>query len=158
MIRKIRVAVARTTRPIYLAAISATLFFAVGLQSLNAHPDVLTRHLIYTSIFFSCVWIACHLFSAGLDRRLRLEGVSPETAGDLIYTFVIYLEVIKHIVGLSFTLGWIAGVMACWEYLGDRIFLIPLAASLAVSLTAFLITFGFSTFTDQLSWPGKDDD
>jgi hypothetical protein len=158
MLRKIRVAVVKSTRPVYLAALSATLFFAAGLQTLNAHPGVLARHAIYSGIFFACIWAACRLFAMGLDRRLKLEGYSTETAGDMVYTFVIYLEVIKHVVGLSFTLGWIAGVMFCWDYLGDRFFLVPLAASLGVSLVAFVITYGFSSFTDQLRWPVKDEE
>ena len=158
MMQKIRVAVARSTRPVYLAALSATVFFAVGIQNLNTQSDVFARHAIYTGIFFLCTWTACRLFSSSLDRRLRLEGVTPESAGDMIYTFVIYLEVIKHVVGISFTLGWIAGVMAAWEYLGDRFFMVPLGVSLAVSLTAFAVTYGISTFTDHLRWPAKDEE
>ena len=158
MLRKIRVAVVRSTRPVYLAAFSATLFFAAGLQTLNTQPGVLARHAIYSSIFFACMWAACRLFADGLNRRLQLEGYTADTAGDMIYTFVIYLELIKHVVGLSFTLGWIAGVMACWEFLGDRFFLVPLGASLGVSLFAFAVTYGISTFTDQLRWPAEEDE
>jgi hypothetical protein len=76
----------------------------------------------------------------------------------MITTFVLYLEIIKHVVGVSFTLGWIAGVMACWDFLGGRMLMVPVTASLAVSLTAFLVTFGFSSFVDQLRWPAKDDE
>ena len=158
MFRKIRVAVAKSTRPVYLAGLTASLFFAAGIQNLSAHPDVLARHAIYTGIFFSCMWAACRLFSSSLDRRLRLEGVEPNAAGDMVYTFVIYLEIIKHVVGVSFTLGWIAGTMACWEYLGDRFFMVPLGSSLAISLVAFLVTFGFSSFADTLRWPAKEDE
>ena len=158
MFQKIRVAVVKNTRPVYLAAFSATLFFAVGLQNLTAHADTFTRHAIYSSVFFACVWIACRLFADGLNRRLQLEGYTAETAGDMIYTFVIYMELLKHVVGFSFTVGWIAGVMACWEFLGDRMIMVPLGASLAVSLTAFIVSFGFAAFTDQLRWPVKEDE
>ena len=75
----------------------------------------------------------------------------------MIYTFVIYLEIIKHVVGVSFTLGWIAGVMFCLEYLGDKMFLVPFGASLAVSMVAFLVTFGISTFVDNLHWPSEEE-
>ena len=158
MIQKVRVAVAKKTRPVYVAALSAALFFAIGIQNLNTQSDVFARHAIYSVIFFVCSWIACRLFSSSLDRRLRLEGATPDTASDLIYTFVIYLEVIKHVVGISFTLGWIAGVMAAWEFLGDRFIMVPIGVSLAVSLTAFAVTYGFSTFTDHLRWPAKDEE
>lgn len=158
MIQKIRVAVAKRTRPIYVAALSASLFFAIGTQNISTQSDVFARHAIYTGIFFVCSWIACRLFSSSMDRRLRLEGVTPETAGDLIYTFVIYLEVIKHVVGISFTLGWIAGLMATWEYLGERFLMVPVGVSLAVSLTAFVVTYGFSTFTDQVRWPANNEE
>ncbi len=158
MFQKIRVAVIRSTRPVYLAGLMSSLFFAAGMQKLDAHADLLARHAVYTGVFFACMWVACRLFSSSLSRRLELEGVNTETAGDMIYTFVIYLEIIKHVVGVSFTLGWIAGVMFCWDYLGDRSFLVPATSSLAVSLVAFLVTFGISTLTDNLRWPGKDEE
>ena len=157
MFQKIRVAVIKNTRPVYLAGFMTTLFFAVGIQRIDAHPGLLARHGIYTGIFFLCMWIACRLFAASLNRRLVLEGYTAETAGDMIYTFVIYLEIIKHVVGVSFTLGWIAGVMSCWEYLGDKMFLIPFGTSLAVSLVVFLVTFGISSFVDNLHWPSEEE-
>ncbi|RLB65050.1 MAG: hypothetical protein DRH08_08555 [Deltaproteobacteria bacterium] len=158
MFQKIRVAVVKSTRPVYLAGLTSTLFFAAGVQRIDAHAGLLARHAVYTGIFFLCMWVACRLFASSLNRRLELEGVSAETAGDMIYTFVIYLELIKHVVGVSFTLGWIAGTMFCWDYLGHKIFLIPTAASLAISLVAFFVTFGVASFVDNLHWPGKDDE
>jgi hypothetical protein len=158
MFQKIRVAVVKNTRPVYLAGLISTLFFAVGVQKIDAHAGLLARHGIYTGIFFLCMWIACRLFASSLNRRLELEGVCAESAGDMVYTFVIYLELIKHVVGVSFTLGWIAGTMFCWDYLGHKMFLIPAGASLAVSLVAFLVTFGISSFVDNLHWPGQEED
>jgi len=158
MFNKVRTAVVKSTRPVYLAALSAALFFAASVSTQAANPNLIARHTIYTTVFFCCIWAACRLFADGLNRRIRLEGVEPEAAGDMIYTFVIYLEIIKHVVGISFTLGWIAGVMCCWDFLGDRFFLIPLGSSLAVSMVAFLITTGFSSFTDQLRWPSEEKD
>ena len=157
MFQKIRVSVIRSTRPVYLAGLFSSLFFAVGAQRIDAHADLLARHGIYTGIFFACIWVACRLFAASLNRRLALEGVCAETAGDMIYTFVIYLELIKHVVGVSFTLGWIAGVMFCWDYLGHKMFLVPAGASLAVSMIAFLATYGIATFVDHLHWPGEEE-
>lgn len=156
MFQKFRTSVIKSTRPVYLAALSSSLFFAVGVQKIDAHADLFVRHAGYTAVFFLCMWIACRLFAASLNRRLELEGVSTETAGDMIYTFVIYLELIKHVVGVSFTLGWIAGVMFCWDYLGHKMLLIPTASSLAVSVVAFLVTFGISSFVDNLHWPGNE--
>ncbi len=156
MLQKIRVNVVKNIRPVYLAGLTTSLFFAVGVHKIDAQATLLARHAIYTSIFFVCMWAACRLVAASLNRRLELEGVNTETAGDMIYTFVIYLEVIKHVVGVSFTLGWIAGVMFCWDYLGDRIFMVPVSASLAVSLTAFLVTYGISGFVDNLHWPDEE--
>ena len=158
MFQKIRVAVIKSTRPVYLAGLMSTLFFAVGMQKLEAHADLIARHSIYTGIFFVCLWTACRLFSGSLNRRLALEGVCTETAGDMVYTFVIYLELIKHVVGVSFTLGWIAGVMFCWDYLGHQTFLVPAGASLAVSMVAFLVTYGIASFVDILHWPGTEEE
>jgi hypothetical protein len=158
MFQKIRASVIKSTRPVYLAGLSSTLFFAVGAQKIDAHAGLFARHAIYTAIFFFCMWIACRLFSASLNRRLELEGVNTENAGDMIYTFVIYLELIKHVVGVSFTLGWIAGVMFCWDYLGHKMILIPAASSLAISLVAFLVTYGISSFVDNLHWPDSEEE
>jgi len=157
MISKVKTAVIRATRAYHLAALFTVGFFAMGLNN-QIHAGLLSRHLLYTVLFFCCAWAACRLFTDGLRRRLQLEGVNPEGAGDMVSTFVIYLELIKHVIGVSFTLGWIAGVMASWDFLGDRGFLLPTSVSLAVSLFAFAVTFGASTFIDHLHWPGKDDE
>ena len=157
MIRKVKTAVVKNARPYHLAALFTVAFFAAGLNH-KATADLFTRHLIYTGIVFFCAWAACRLGADSFQRRLRLEGVEPEAAGDMIGTFVLYLEIIKHVVGVSFTLGWVAGVMACWDFLGDRMLLVPLSASLGVSLLAFLITYGFSNFVDHLHWPAKDEE
>jgi len=157
MIHKVKTTVLKGTRAYHLAALFTVGFFAAGLN-LKATPDLLTRHLMYTGIVFFCAWAACRLCADSYQRRLRLEGVEPEAAGDMIATFVLYLEIIKHVVGVSFTLGWIAGVMACWDFLGERMLLVPLGTSLGVSLLAFLVTFGFSSFVDHLHWPAKDEE
>ena len=157
MLHKAKAIVLKSTRPYHLAALFTLAFFAAGLNH-RANPDLITRHLIYSGIVFFCAWAACRLFADGVQRRIRLEGLEPAAAGDMITTFVIYLEILKHVVGVSFTLGWIAGVMACWDFLGDRMLMVPVLSSLAVSLTAFLVTFGFSSFVDHLRWPAKDEE
>ena len=157
MIRKAKTAVLKSARPYHLAALFTIGFFAAGLNH-KASPDLLTRHLIYSGIVFCCAWAACRLLADSYRRRICLEGANPEAAGDMIATFVLYLELIKHVVGVSFTLGWIAGVMACWDFLGERMLLVPLTASLGVSLVAFVITYGFSSFVDHLHWPSKDEE
>jgi hypothetical protein len=157
MIRKVKTAVVKNARPYHLAALFTIGFFTAGANH-QVTPDLFTRHLIYSGIVFLCAWAGCRLAADGYRRRLALEGAEPATVGDMIATFVLYLELIKHVVGVSFTLGWIAGVMACWDFLGDRILMVPLAASLGVSLLAFLVTFGFSSFVDHLHWPGKDEE
>ncbi len=158
MFQKIRTSVINSTRPVYLAALSSSLFFAVGVQKIDAHAGLLARHAVYTGAFFLCMWIACRLIASSLNRRLALEGVSKENAGDMIYTFVIYLELIKHVVGVSFTLGWIAGVMFCWDYLGHKMVMIPAGSSLAISMVAFLVTYGISSFVDNFHWPGSEEE
>ena len=158
MFQKIRTSVINSTRPVYLAALSSSLFFAIGVQKIDAHAGLLAKHAIYTGAFFLCMWLACRLFASSLNRRLELEGVCSDSAGDMIYTFVIYLEVIKHVVGVSFTLGWIAGTMFCWDYLGHKMILIPTGASLAVGMVAFLATYGTASFVDNLHWPGSEEE
>ena len=157
MLQKAKAIIIKNTRPYHLAGLFTLAFFAAGLNH-QANPDVFTRHLIYTGIVFFLVWAACRLFADGLQRRIRLEGVEPRAAGDMIVTFVIYLELIKHVVGVSFTLGWVAGVWACWDFLGDRTLMVPVGASLAVTLISFAVTYGCSTFVDHLRWPATDEE
>lgn len=153
MLKRSKVAVRRNARPVHLASAFSLIFFSAGIITYDRSPSLLAQHVIYTGVFFLCMWIACRLFSDGVARRLQLEGVETSTADDMVYTFVIYLEVIKHVVGVSFTLGWIAGTLLCWELLGNQFVLIPITASLGVSLVAFLVTTGLARFVDQLRWP-----
>jgi hypothetical protein len=153
MQKKSRIAVRRTARPVQLATLFSLAFFTARLVTFDSNPGLLAQHIVYSGIFFLCMWIACRLFTDGVARRLSLEGVEAANAGDMVYTFVIYLELIKHVVGVSFTLGWIAGTLLCWEYLGDQFVLVPVAASLGVSLVCFVVTSGLSGFVDKLRWP-----
>lgn len=158
MFQKVRTTIIKSTRPVYLAGLFSSIFFAIGAQKIDAHAGLFARHAVYTGVFFLCMWIACRLFADSLNRRLEREGVCSESASDMVYTFVIYLELIKHVVGVSFTLGWIAGVMFCWDYLGHQMFLVPVGASLAVSMVAFLVTYGLASFVDNLHWPGTEEE
>lgn len=153
MFKKIGVNIVKRTRPVYISALGSTLFFSVGVHNYDTHATPLDVHLVYTTIFFLCMWLACRLISSSLSRRRRLEGIPATTKNHESSAFVIYLETIKHVVGVSFTLFWIAGVLSCWDYLGGRGFIIPFIASLAVSLIAFLVTYGVSLFVDSLRWP-----
>ena len=153
MQKRPKTAVRSNARPIQLALLFSLAFFSAGIITYESNPSLLAQHVIYTGVFFLCMWIACRLFSDGVSRRLQLENVDASSAGDMVYTFVVYLELIKHVIGVSFTLGWIAGTLLCWEYLGDQFILIPIAASLGVSLAAFMVTTGISRFVDQLRWP-----
>jgi hypothetical protein len=153
MLKKTRTAVRKTARPVHLATLFSLAFFSARVVTFDSNPGLLAQHIVYSGVFFLCMWIACRLFAEGVERRLSLEGVEAATAGDMVYTFVIYLELIKHVVGVSFTLGWIAGTLLCWEYLGDQFFLVPVSASLGVSLVCFAVTSGLSRFVDKLRWP-----
>ncbi|MDH3999457.1 MAG: hypothetical protein OET90_11550 [Desulfuromonadales bacterium] len=158
MLQKIRTNVISGVRPVYLAGLVATMFFAVGLQRMEPQAQQLAHHALYTGLFFCGIWAACHLLADSIKRRLTLEGANSASAGSSIYTFVLYLELVKHVVGVSFTLGWIAGVMFCCEYLGEQMFMVPLTASMAVSLVAFLVTYGISSLVDNLHWPANEQD
>ena len=157
MQKRTKTAARSYARPIHLALLFSLAFFSAGIITYDSNPSLLAQHIIYTGVFFLCMWIACRLFSDGVARRLQLEDVEASSAGDMVYTFVVYLELIKHVIGVSFTLGWIAGVMFCWEYLGDKMFLVPFGASLAVSMVVFLVTFGISSFVDNLHWPSEEE-
>lgn len=148
-----RTTVRIAARPLHLASFFSFAFFSVGIIICDSNPGRLAQHVIFTGIAFLCMWVACRLIADGFNRRLRLEEVDARSAGDMLYTFVIYLELVKHVVGVSFTLGWIAGTMFTWEYLGNQLIVIPIAASLGISLICFAVTAGLCRFVDQLRWP-----
>ena len=148
-----RTTVRIAARPLHLASFLSLVFFSVGIITYDSNPGRLAQHVIFTGIAFLCMWAACRLIADSFNRRLSLESADARSAGDMLYTFVIYLELVKHVVGVSFTLGWIAGTMFTWEYLGNQFILIPIAASLAISLICFAVTTGLSRFVDQLHWP-----
>ena len=78
MFQKVRVAVIKNTRPVYLAGLMSSLFFAVGMQKIDAQASLIARHGIYTGIFFLCMWVACRLFATGINRRLELNLEIPQ--------------------------------------------------------------------------------
>lgn len=147
----------RSVRPIQVALVSSLVFLSGGFLSYGSNVNLLAQHLLITGAFFLCVWAASQLFVNGIQRRMRLEGLSTATTGGPAYSFVLYLEIVKHIVGVSFTLGWMAGVLFCWEKFGDAYILIPFAASVTISVICFMITYGLSRYVDQLRWPETED-
>ena len=116
LVRNLKAFFKKCCSPFFLATLSAILFFVANVDFSSTHPTTVTRHLVYATVFFTCVWVACRLFIVGIDRRLQLEDVTRKTTSNIIYTFVIYLEIIKHVVGVSFSLAWIAGILACWDF------------------------------------------
>jgi len=148
-----RTTVRIAARPVHLATFFSLAFFSAGIITYASSPGRLAQHVVFTGIAFLCIWTACRLIADSFNRRLRLESVDARSAGDMLYTFVIYLELVKHVVGVSFTLGWIAGTMFTWEHLGNQFIIVPIAASLAISLICFAVTSGLCNFVDQLRWP-----
>lgn len=146
----------RSARPIQVAIVSTLVFFSGGILAYGVTPNLLTEHTIATGLFFICMWAASRLFTDGIKQRLALEGADPAAAEGPVYSFVLYLEIVKHVVGVSFTLGWLAGVLLCWEKFANYHILVPFTASLGISMACFLITFGLSRYVDQLRWPGNE--
>jgi len=147
----------KSTRPIHVATVATLVFFSGGILSYGASPHLLTEHMVATGLFFACMWVASRLFTEGLKYRLKLEDVDPATAEGPVFSFALYLEIVKHVVGVSFTLGWLAGVLLCWEKFANYHILVPFTASLGVSMGCFLITFGLTRYVDQLRWSDNED-
>ena len=146
----------RSARPIQVAIVSTLVFFSGGILAYGVTPNLLTEHTVATGLFFICMWVASRLFTDGLKRRLALEGVDPVAAEGPVYSFALYLEIVKHVVGVSFTLGWLAGVLLCWEKFGSYHIIVPFTLSLGISMGCFLITFGLSRYVDRLRWPDSE--
>ena len=77
MSNRITSAARKSTRPLQVASVSSLVFLSGGFLSYGNNVRQLSDHLLITGFFFLCMWIACRLFSEGMQRRLKLEGITP---------------------------------------------------------------------------------
>lgn len=158
MVRKVKAAVGRSSLALVLALLFSSAFFAAGFRPETAGPDQMARHLILSGAMFLLQFVAFHLLCASVRRHLAGEQaeLGPGRAGGpLLWAFVLYKEAVKTVVGVSLTLGWLAGLLFIAERFGDRFILVPAVLGLVLSALAFLPAIFFSSLLDHIRYPQR---
>ena len=71
----------------------------------------------------------------------------------MVRLFVIYKEVVKTVVGVSLTLGWMAGLLFISEHFGALFLGVPVLLGVAYSALLFGLAHLFSSFVDHIHYP-----
>jgi hypothetical protein len=159
MVQKVKAVVGKNPVSLVLALLFSATFFASGYRPETAGPDQMARLLLLSSAMFLLQFIALYLFSTSVRRHLagEREGLDGERVNALVlWAFVLYKEGIKLVIGVSLTLGWLAGLLYIAEQFRDQFILVPALLGVALSALAFLPAFFFSSLLDHLRYPQQD--
>jgi hypothetical protein len=158
MVQKVKAAVGKSPFAFVLALLISVAFFASGYRPETAGPDQMARHLLLSGAMFLLQFMAIYLFSTSVRRHLASErgGLDGERVnGLLLWSFVLYKEGIKTVLGVSLTLGWMAGLLFIAEHCRDQFILVPALLGVALSALVFLPAFFFSSLLDHIRYPQK---
>ncbi|HXV22399.1 MAG TPA: hypothetical protein VD811_15555 [Desulfuromonadales bacterium] len=158
MVQKIKVAVGKSPFSLVLALLFSSAFFSSGFRPETVGSDQMTRHLLLSGAMFLLQFVAFYLFSASVRQHLagerrNLDG--EQVSGLLLWFFILYKEGIKTIVGVSLTLGWLAGLLFIAEHCREQFILVSALLGVALSALAFLPAFFFSSLLDHIRYPQK---
>jgi hypothetical protein len=156
MVGKLKVAVRKSPYSLLLAFLFSGAFLVSGFRPESTGADQLARHLALSGAMFLLQYLAFSLFSASLRRHLARErtGLNVERVNRLLFwVFVLYKEIIKTVVGVSLTLGWLAGLLFIAEHCRGQFVLVPVLLGLALSALAFLPAFFISAVLDHIRYP-----
>jgi hypothetical protein len=159
MVQKVKVAVGKSPYSLVLALLFSSAFFASGFFTETTGPNQMARHLLLSGAMFLLQFVAFYLFSASVRRHLVGERRSldgEQVNGLFLWFFVLYKEAIKTIVGVSLTLGWLAGLLFIAEHFREQFILVPALLGAALSALAFLPAFFFSSLLDHIRYPQRD--
>lgn len=109
----------------------------------TAGSDQVVRHLLLSGAMFLLQFVAFYLFSASVRRHLAgerrcLDG--EQVSSLLLWAFVLYKEGIKTVIGVSLTLGWLAGLLFIAEHCREQFILVPALLSTPIIVTGGLKT------------------
>jgi hypothetical protein len=158
MVQKVKVAVGKSPFSLVLALLFSSAFFSSGFRPETAGPDQIARHLLLSGAMFLLQFVAFYLFSASVRRHLAGERRSldgEQVNGLLLWSFVLYKEGIKTVIGVSLTLGWLAGLLYIAEHCRDQFILVPVLLGVALSALVFLPALFFSSLIEHIRYPQK---
>jgi len=154
MLQRIRETVRRDNKSILLAALLSGSFFVGKLQAVHAAPNLLAIQGMLTALLFCGLFVTFRLFSGAVASHVALEMVDgEETNRQLVRLFVIYKEVVKTVVGVSLTLGWLAGLLFITEHFAGTVLVVPVLLGCALSALVFGMTYLFTSFVDHIHYP-----
>lgn len=156
--RKVKTLVAKSPFSLLLALLFSAAFFVSGYRPELSGSVHLLRHLALSGGMFLLQFTAFYLFSASMRRHLvreRADLAAEGASGLLLWCFVFYKEVIKTVVGVSLTLGWLAGLLFIAEHSRDQFILVPVLLGGALSALAFLPALFFASLLDQIRYPQR---
>lgn len=159
MVQKVKAVVGKRNLSLILALLFSGAFFASNFRPETAGPDQIARHLFFSGAMFLLQFIAIYLFSASLRRHFACEkgGLGGEPANSfLLWAFVLYKEGVKTVIGVSLTLGWIAGLLFIAEAFSDHIILVPVLLGVALSAVVFLPAWFFSSLIEHIRYPQQN--
>jgi len=154
MLHKIRQAVRRDNKSILLAALFSGGFFAGNYPGTVAAPDLLARQAVLAGLLFLLLYTMFRLFSAGVNNHVSRELAEAEEAnGKLLKLFVVYKEMVKTVVGVSLTLGWLASLLFIVENFGQASLVLPVVMGFALTGLLFGMALTFTSFMDHIRYP-----
>lgn len=154
MVQRVKAVVGKRNFSLVLALLFSGAFFASNFRPEAVGPDQVVRH----GAMFVLQFAAIYLLASSLRRRFASEkgglGGDPVN-GFLLWAFILYKEGVKTVIGVSLTLGWIAGLLFIAETFSDQIILVPVLLGVALSVALFLPAWFFSSLLDQIRYPQK---
>ncbi|AMV73836.1 hypothetical protein JCM30471_22560 [Desulfuromonas carbonis] len=154
MLQRIKQAVRRDNKSILLAALFSGGLFVGKIPAVVAAPNLIARQSFLTLLLFCGLFATFRLFSTAVASHVNLEMTDGEESNrQLVRLFVIYKEVVKVVVGVSLSLGWLAGLLFISEHFREMFLLVPVL--LGGGLTALLsaLAYGFTSFVDHIHYP-----
>jgi len=108
---------------------------------------------------FLLQFMAIYLLSTSVRRHLASERES--LGGDkvnslLLWAFVLYKEGIKTVIGVSLTLGWLAGLLFIADHFREQFILVPVLLGVVLSALVFLPAYFFSSLLDHIRYPQQN--
>ena len=159
MVQKVKAAVGKRNFPFILALLFSGAFFATNFRPETFGPDQVARQLLFSVAMFLLQFMAIYLLSSSLRRHFASEkgSLGGEPVNNfLLWLFILYKEGVKTVIGVSLTLGWIAGLLFIAETFSNQFILVPVLLGVALSAVLFLPAWFFSSLLDHLRYPLKD--
>lgn len=154
MLQRIKQAVRRDHKSLWLAALFSGAFFAGNYHGMLAAPGLVARQAMLTVMLFACLYATFRLFGQAVRSRVVAEMSGGEGSDPrVVRMFVIYKEVVKTVVGVSMTLGWLAGLLFIAEHFGQMFVGVPVLMGLALSGMLFGMAHVFASFVDHIHYP-----